>query len=52
MMKWEYMEERVRGHIDVDHLNTLGEQGWELCAVTPSESSMLLVYKRHKPAHV
>ena len=51
-MKWEYMEEHVRGHVDVDHLNELGELGWELCAVTPSETSMLLVYKRHKPTHL
>jgi hypothetical protein len=51
-MKFEYMEERVHGRIDVDRLNSLGEQGWELCAVTPAESSLLLVYKRRKPAHV
>ena len=51
-MKYEYMEERAHGHIDLDRLNALGEQGWELCAVTPSESSLLLVFKRHKPVHV
>ena len=51
-MKWEYMEETVAHRIDVSHLNDLGEQGWELCAVTPNESSLTLVYKRHKPTHV
>ena len=51
-MKWEYMEERVRGHIDVNHLNDLGDQGWELCAVTLYETAQLLVFKRHKPTHV
>lgn len=51
-MQFEYMEERVHGHIDVERLNTLGAEGWELCAVTPAESAFLLVYKRRKPAHV
>lgn len=51
-MKFEYMEERVRGHIDVDRLNSLGDEGWELCAVTPADSAFLLVFKRHKPVHV
>lgn len=51
-MKWEYMEEQVHGRIDVDRLNALGEQGWELCGILPSESSRILVFKRHKPAHV
>lgn len=51
-MEFEYMEEKVRGLIDVERLNSLGAQGWELCAVTPAESTFLLVYKRRKPAHV
>ena len=50
-MKFEYMEERFHGRIDVDRLNGLGEEGWELCAVTPAESSFLLVFKRQKPVH-
>jgi hypothetical protein len=51
-VKFEYMEERVHGRIDIERLNALGDQGWELCAVTPAESSLLLLYKRHKPVHV
>lgn len=51
-MKFEYMEEQMHGHIDVSRLNALGEQGWELCAVTSGDASLLLVFKRHKPVHV
>jgi hypothetical protein len=51
-MKFEYREEKVHGRIDVDRLNSLGDEGWELCAVTALESSFLLVFKRHKPVHV
>lgn len=49
---WEYMEENIHGRIDVQRLNALGAQGWELCAILPAESAELLVFKRHKPAHV
>lgn len=52
MMQFEYMEEHVHGRIDVDRLNSLGAEGWELCAVTPAESALVLLYKRQKPAHV
>ncbi len=51
-MKYEYMEDRVHGKIDIERMNALGEEGWELCAVIPMESLLVAIYKRHKPVHV
>ena len=51
-VKYEYMEERMNGMIDLSRLNDLGEQGWELCGIASSETALVLVFKRHKPVHV
>ncbi len=52
-MKWEYMiEANVYNHVDLERLNKQGEEGWELCAVWPSEKGLSILYKRQKPQHV
>jgi hypothetical protein len=39
MVKWEY--KTVFGNISDRKLNELGNEGWELVAVEPSENTML-----------
>jgi ATP-dependent Clp protease ATP-binding subunit ClpC len=48
---WEYRIERrpELTEADAEWLNTLGADGWELCAVVPSADRGTLVFRRHKP---
>ena len=42
VQKWEYMIKPVS--YSVDHLNKLGQEGWEICGVTYSDKHDLEVF--------
>jgi ATP-dependent Clp protease ATP-binding subunit ClpA len=44
--RWEY---RTEEGLDLDRLNELGAEGWELAAAVPEGSAVRLVLKRHAP---
>ncbi|QEH34913.1 hypothetical protein OJF2_34580 [Aquisphaera giovannonii] len=46
--KWEYKSDQFAGNQD-DRLNRMGEQGWELVAVTGDGPGQRYVFKRPKP---
>ena len=48
-IRWTYRVEVVEG-VQVNALNTIGADGWELVAVTPvGESGRQLIFKRPAP---
>ena len=51
MQKWEYFQKK---HVNVEEMNRLGEDGWELVSVasdvaTYSSTTFLYTFKRPKP---
>ena len=45
---WEYRVEH-RDYIDVQQLNDLGAEGWELVSVDRSSAGVELIFKRRGP---
>lgn len=50
--KWEYKDYRIRPESDWafagEHINPLGEQGWEVCGTVSGNDGIVVLLKRPK----